>query len=94
MTILFDPILLEDPKFKDFISNKEILSTYRTLPECNRENIAFFNSKTCRVIYSYQNPSEALRAKQEILKNPLYKDLPLKYISQERNLLIIIYTEK
>ena len=95
MTVTFQLNLLENPKFRELITNKERLSTYRSLPDAKIEHINFFidrkSGDTCSmVIYSYDSFALCSKAKESIISNPpkdSYK------VEQERTLLTIYYNE-
>lgn len=95
MTLSFKLTLLENPKFRELITNKEMLSTYRPLPDAKIEYISFFidrkSGDTCSmVIYSYPSPNLCSKAKDSSIFNPpkdSYK------VEQERTLLTIYYHE-
>lgn len=96
MTVTFHLNLLENPKFRELITNKEMLSTYRSLPDAKIEHINFFidrkSGDTCSmVIYSYDSFALCSKAKEFIISNPpkdSYK------VEQERTLLTIYYNER
>ena len=96
MTVTFQLNLLENPKFRELITNKERLSTYRSLPDAKIEHINFFIDRktgdTCSmVIYSYDSFALCSKAKESIISNPpkdSYK------VQQERTLLTIYYKER
>ena len=93
MTITFQPTMLEDPKFKALITNKEMLSIYRPCPEAHTENITFFYDKRngkilTRVIYSFESYQVCL---EEFLSSHKHPDI--FRISQENNLLTIYYSK-
>ena len=96
MTVTFQLNLLENPKFRELITNKERLSTYRSLPDAKIEHINFFIDRitgdTCSmVIYSYDSFALCSKAKEFIISNPpkdSYK------VEQERTLLTIYYKER
>lgn len=96
MTLTFQLNLLENPKFRELITNKERLSTYRSLPDAKIEHINFFIDRitgdTCSmVIYSYDSFALCSKAKEFIISNPpkdSYK------VQQERTLLTIYYKER
>ena len=96
MTVTFQLNLLENPKFRELITNKERLSTYRSLPDAKIEHINFFIDRitgdTCSmVIYSYDSFALCSKAKEFIISNP-HKD---SYkVEQERTLLTIYYNER
>lgn len=96
MTVTFQLNLLENPKFMELITNKEMLSTYRSLPDAKIEHINFFIDRitgdTCSmVIYSYDSFALCSKAKESIISNP-HKD---SYkVEQERTLLTIYYNER
>lgn len=96
MTVTFQLNLLENPKFRELITNKEMLSTYRSLPDAKIEHINFFIDRitgdTCSmVIYSYDSFALCSKAKESIISNP-HKD---SYkVEQERTLLTIYYNER
>ena len=92
MTITFQPNMLEDPKFKALITNKEMLSIYRPCPGAHTENITFFYDKRngkilTRVIYSFES--------YQVCKTMLIgrKHPDIFRISQENNLLTIYYSK-
>ena len=95
MTLSFKLTILENPKFRELITNKERLSTYRSLPDAKIEHINFFidrkSGDTCSmVIYSYDSFALCSKAKESIISNPpkdSYK------VEQERTLLTIYYNE-
>lgn len=95
MTLSFKLTILENPKFRELITNKERLSTYRSLPDAKIEHINFFIDRitgdTCSmVIYSYPSSNPCSKAKESIISNPpkdSYK------VEQERNLLTLYYHE-
>lgn len=96
MTITFNPILLENPKFRELITNKEMLSIYRPLHDATVENINFLKpdykgKAPVRIIYSFLHYEEATHAKQAINQNPPYQDI--HSVQQERNLVIITYND-
>lgn len=96
MTVTFHLNLLENPKFRELITNKERLSTYRSLPDAKIEHINFFidrkSGDTCSmIIYSYDSFALCSKAKEFIISNPpkdSYK------VEQERTLLTIYYNER
>ena len=96
MTVTFHLNLLENPKFRELITNKKMLSTYRSLPDAKIEHINFFIDRitgdTCSmVIYSYDSFALCSKAKESIISNPpkdSYK------VEQERTLLTIYYNER
>lgn len=96
MTLSFKLTLLENPKFRELITNKERLSTYRPLPDAKIEVINFFidmiTGDTCSmIIYSYDSFAICSKAKESIIYNPpkdSYK------VEQERTLLTIYYKER
>lgn len=96
MTVTFQLNLLENPKFRELITNKEMLNTYRSLPDAKIEHINFFIDRitgdTCSmVIYSYDSFALCSKAKEFIISNPpkdSYK------VQQERTLLTIYYNER
>ena len=96
MTVTFQLNLLENPKFRELITNKERLSTYRSLPDAKIEHINFFIDRitgdTCSmIIYSYDSFALCSKAKEFIIFNPpkdSYK------VEQERTLLTIYYKER
>lgn len=96
MTVTFQLNLLENPKFRELITNKEMLNTYRPLPDAKIEHINFFIDRktgdTCSmVIYSYDSFALCSKAKESIISNPpkdSYK------VEQERTLLTIYYNER
>lgn len=96
MTVTFQLNLLENPKFMELITNKEMLNTYRSLPDAKIEHINFFIDRktgdTCSmVIYSYDSFALCSKAKESIISNPpkdSYK------VQQERTLLTIYYKER
>lgn len=95
MTVTFHLNLLENPKFRELITNKKMLNTYRPLHEAKIEHILFFidwkSGDTCSmVIYSYPSHNLCSKAKDSIISNPpndSYK------VEQERTLLTIYYHE-
>lgn len=95
MTVTFQLNLLENPKFREIITNKEMLSTYRSLPDAKIEHINFFIDRITgyicsMVIYSYDSFAICSKAKESIISNPpkdSYK------VEQERTLLTIYYHE-
>ena len=96
MTLTFHLNLLENPKFRELITNKKMLSTYRSLPDAKIEHIKFFLDRitgdTCSmVIYYYDSFALCSKAKEFIISNPpkdSYK------VEQERTLLTIYYKER
>lgn len=96
MTVTFHLNLLENPKFRELITNKKMLNTYRPLHEAKIEHINFFIDRitgdTCSmVIYSYDSFALCSFAKGSIISNPpkdSYK------VEQERTLLTIYYKER
>lgn len=96
MTVTFQLNLLENPKFRELITNKEMLNTYRPLHEARVQVINFFidmmTGYTCSmVIYSYDSFALCSKAKEFIISNPpkdSYK------VQQERTLLTIYYNER
>lgn len=96
MTVTFHLNLLENPKFRELITNKKMLNTYRPLHEAKIEHINFFIDRitgdTCSmVIYSYDSFAICSKAKESIISNPpndSYK------VEQERTLLTIYYNER
>ena len=96
MTVTFQLNLLENPQFRELITNKERLSTYRSLPDAKIEHINFFidrkSGDTCSmIIYSYDSFALCSKAKEFIISNPpkdSYK------VEQERTLLTIYYNER
>lgn len=94
MTLSFKLTLLENPKFRELITNKERLSTYRPLPDAKIEYISFFidrkSGDTCSmVIYSYPSPKLYSKAKDSIIFNPP-KD---SYKVEQERALTIYYHE-
>lgn len=92
MTITFQPNMLEDPKFKALITNKEMLSIYRPCLEAHTENITFFYDKRngkilTRVIYSFES-YQVCQATKELDTDP-----DIFRIDQERNLLTVYYSK-
>lgn len=95
MTLTFHLNLLENPKFRELITNKEMLNTYRSLPDAKIEHINFFIDRitgdTCSmVIYSYDSFALCSKAKDSIIFNPTKDSYK---VEQERNLLTIYYHE-
>lgn len=96
MTVTFQLNLLENPKFRELITNKERLNTYRPLHEARVQCINFFIDRitgdTCSmVIYSYDSFALCSKAKEFIISNPpkdSYK------VEQERTLLTLYYKER
>ena len=96
MTVTFQLNLLENPKFRELIPNKERLSTYRSLPDAKIEHINFFinmitGDTRSMVIYSYDSFALCSKAKEFIISNPpkdSYK------VQQERTLLTLYYHER
>ena len=96
MTITFQPTMLEDPKFKALITNKEMLSIYRPCPEANTENITFFYDKRngkilTRVIYSFESYQVCKEIKEKL--NSGHKHPDTFRIDQQMNLLTIYYSK-
>ena len=96
MTITFQPNMLEDPKFKALITNKEMLSIYRPCPGANTENITFFYDKRngkilTRVIYSFESYQVCKTTKEKL--NSGHKHPDIFRINQENNLLTIYYSK-
>ena len=95
MTVTFHLNLLENPKFRELITNKEMLNTYRSLHEARVQVINFFidmiTGDTCSmVIYSYDSFALCSKAKESIISNPSKDSYK---VEQERNLLTIYYHE-
>ena len=95
MTITFQPTMLEDPKFKALITNKEMLSTYRPCPEAHTADITFFYDKRngkilTRVIYSFESYQVAQATKEKL--NSGHKHPDIFRINQEWNLLQVYYS--
>lgn len=96
MTVTFQLNLLDNPKFRELITNKKMLNTYRPLHEARVQVINFFIDRitgdTCSmVIYSYDSFAICSKAKESIISNPpkdSYK------VEQERSLLTIYYKER
>lgn len=97
MTLTFQLNLLENPKFRELITNKERLNTYRPLHDAKIENISFFidqkSGDICsRVIYSYPSYNLCSKVKDSMIFN--HPKDSYKVIEQERNLLTIYYNER
>lgn len=96
MTITFQPHMLENPKFKALITNKEMLYLYRPCPEANTENITFFYDKRngnilTRVIYSFESCQAAQATKEKLYSGHKHPDI--FWVDRERNLLIVYYSK-
>ena len=96
MTITFQPTMLEDPKFKALITNKEMLSTYRPCPEAHTKNITFFYDKRngkilTRVIYSFESYQVCQTTKKKLKSGHEHPDI--FRINQRITLLTVYYSK-
>ena len=98
MTITFQPTMLEDPKFKALITNKEMLSIYRPCPEARTANITFFYDKRngkilTRVIYSFESYQVCQATKKNLKSSHKPSDVfRTIMLDPERNLLTVYYS--